>query len=77
MIVDADHEIEVRVSTSLDGAALFTSDGQVSQPLGAGDHVRIRRGAHDLQLIHPPGYDYFNILRNKLQWGRGQKTHPA
>lgn len=74
LIVDADHAIEVRVSKSLDGAALFTSDGQVSQPLGAGDHVRIRRGVHDLELIHPPGYDYFNILRNKLQWGRGQKT---
>ncbi|MES1945910.1 sugar kinase [Salinisphaera sp. C84B14] len=72
LIVDADHEIEIRVAETLDGAALFTSDGQVSQPLGAGDCVHIRRGAHDLKLIHPPGYDYFNILRNKLQWGRGQ-----
>ena len=73
LIVDADHEIEVRVADTLDGAALFTSDGQVSQPLGAGDCVHIRRGEHDLKLIHPRGYDYFNILRNKLQWGRGQK----
>ncbi|MES1940197.1 sugar kinase [Salinisphaera sp. T5B8] len=73
LIVDADHEIEVRVADTLDGAALFTSDGQVSQPLGAGDCVHIRRGEHDLKLIHPCGYDYFNILRNKLQWGRGQK----
>ena len=57
---------------AFDGAALFTSDGQVSQPLGAGDCVHIRRGEHDLKLIHPRGYDYFNILRNKLHWGRGQ-----
>jgi NAD+ kinase len=73
LIVDANHEIEIRVADTLDGAALFTSDGQVSQPLGAGDRVRIVRGPHDLKLVHPPGYDYFNILRNKLQWGRGQK----
>ena len=73
LIVDANHEIEIRVADTLDGAALFTSDGQVSQPLGAGDRVLIQRGPHDLHLIHPPGYDYFNILRNKLQWGRGQK----
>ncbi|GAB3682380.1 NAD(+) kinase [Salinisphaera aquimarina] len=74
LIVDANHRIEVHVADSLDGSALFTSDGQVTQALAAGDRVLIERGAHDLQLIHPPGYDYFNILRNKLQWGRGQNT---
>ena len=74
LIVDADHTVEIRVADTLAGAALFTSDGQVSQPLHAGDRVLIERGAHDLRLIHPPGYDYFNILRNKLQWGRGQQT---
>lgn len=73
LIVDAAHEIEVRVGASHEGAALFTSDGQVTQPLGPGDRVLIERGPHDLKLIHPPGYDYFNILRNKLQWGRGQQ----
>lgn len=73
LIVDANHAIEIHVADTLAGAALFTSDGQVSQPLGAGDRVLVERGAHDLHLIHPPGYDYFNILRNKLQWGRGQQ----
>ena len=73
LIVDADHCIEVHVADNLDGSALFTSDGQVTQALAAGDRVRIERAPHDLQLIHPPGYDYFNILRNKLQWGRGQQ----
>jgi NAD+ kinase len=22
-------------------------------------------------LLHPPGYDYFRLLRSKLHWGRG------
>lgn len=74
LIVDAHHEIEVQVARTLDGAALFTSDGQITQPLGAGDSVHIRRSPDDLHLIHPSGYDYFNILRNKLQWGRGQQA---
>lgn len=77
LIVDADHCIEVHVADNLDGSALFTSDGQVTQALAAGDRVRIERAPHDLQLIHPPGYDYFNILRNKLQWGRGQNMPNA
>ncbi|ROO29315.1 NAD(+) kinase [Salinisphaera japonica] len=72
LIVDGDHEIEIHVADSLDGNALFTSDGQVSRALDAGDSVVISRADHDLALIHPPGYDYFNILRNKLHWGRGQ-----
>ena len=73
LIVHADHEIEVHVAASHEGAALFTTDGQTSQPLGPDDRVCIRRGPHALKLIHPPGYDYFNILRSKLQWGRGQR----
>ncbi len=74
LIVDANHRIEVQISPSHDGTALFTSDGQVTQPLAPGDRVLIERAGHDLVLIHPPGYDYFNILRNKLHWGRGQAT---
>lgn len=74
LIVDAHHEIEIHVADTLDGAAQFTTDGQVSRSLNAGDRVLVQRGPHDLRLIHPPGYDYFNILRNKLQWGRGQQT---
>ncbi|ROO29006.1 inorganic polyphosphate/ATP-NAD kinase [Salinisphaera orenii MK-B5] len=77
LIVDAAHRVEVRVADGHDGAALFTSDGQVTQPLEPGDRVLIERGDHDLRLIHPPGYDYFNILRNKLQWGRGQQLPRA
>jgi len=23
-------------------------------------------------LLHPPGYDYFRLLRSKLHWGRGE-----
>ncbi|HET7314352.1 NAD(+) kinase [Salinisphaera sp.] len=74
LIVDADHEIEIRIARSLEDGALFTSDGQVSQGLGAGDSLIVARAPHDLHLIHPPGYDYFNILRNKLHWGRGQQV---
>jgi NAD+ kinase len=27
-----------------------------------------------IQLIHPPGYDYFGILRSKLFWGRDSRV---
>lgn len=74
LIVDADHEVEIHISRSLEGGALYTSDGQVTQKLAAGDSVVVARAPYDLHLIHPPGYDYFNILRNKLHWGRDQQA---
>ncbi|MES1937806.1 sugar kinase [Salinisphaera hydrothermalis C27AD] len=74
LIVDAHHEIEIHVAHTIEGGALYTSDGQVSQGLAAGDSVVVARAPYDLHLIHPPGYDYFNILRNKLHWGRGQQA---
>lgn len=76
LVLDARHRIEVRVGPEDDVQALFTVDGQMSQTLLAGDRVVVERADHDLTLIHPPDYDYFKILRNKLHWGRGQRVLP-
>jgi NAD+ kinase len=76
LVIDARHRIEVVVGPEDDTQAVFTADGQMNQTLCAGDRVLIERADHDLTLIHPPGYDYFKILRNKLHWGRGQRILP-
>jgi NAD+ kinase len=33
-------------------------------------------GAADerVTLIHPPGYDFYEILRSKLHWGRDSRV---
>ena len=28
-----------------------------------------------ITLLHPPGYDYFRLLRSKLHWGLGGLAH--
>jgi NAD+ kinase len=43
-------------------------DGQSYFDAKAGDTVRIARSAHALTLLHPPGYSYFAMLREKLHW---------
>jgi NAD+ kinase len=48
--------------------AQISFDGQVNLTLDPGDRVTVRRHGHDLRLIHPPGHDYFDILRRKLRW---------
>lgn len=48
--------------------ATVSCDGQVSHTLEAGDRITIRKHDHSLRLLHPQGYDYFAILREKLRW---------
>ena len=48
--------------------AQISCDGQVNLTLDPGDRVTVRRHDHDLRLIHPPGHDYFDVLRKKLRW---------
>lgn len=73
LIVNAKHAIEVVISSDISTEALVTCDGQWNRELRAGDRVRIEPASQRLQIIHPPGYDYYNLLRSKLGWGRGQR----
>lgn len=43
-------------------------DGQPAADLREGDRVAIRRSRHSARFVHPPGYDYFAMLREKLHW---------
>lgn len=73
IVVDASHHVEVVIAEGQSNQALVTCDGQWNQTLAPGERVKIVQSQHHLQLIHPPGYDYFSILRNKLRWGRDQQ----
>jgi NAD+ kinase len=59
--------IEVIVVNAAD--AQISYDGQGQYPLMVGDHVRIERAPQEIQLVHPKDYCYFDMLRNKLNWG--------
>ena len=48
-------------------------DGQSHFDALAGDTVRIVRSAHVVTLLHPPGYSYFAMLREKLHWSATPK----
>ena len=43
-------------------------DGQSHFDARAGDTVRVVRSAHGVTLLHPPGYSYLAMLREKLHW---------
>ncbi len=66
-------EIEVRIVHATDSRVHF--DGQVTVDLKPGDAVRIRRSVFSIRLLHPPGYSYFAMLRQKLHWSEQPKVY--
>ena len=50
------------------GDARVHLDGQSHFDIVAGDIVRVARSSHVVTLLHPPGYSYFAMLREKLNW---------
>ena len=38
------------------------------------DTLSISAAKNRIKLIHPPGYDFYGILRSKLFWGRDSRT---
>jgi NAD+ kinase len=67
IVVHDDSSIDIFVSAGTVDAQV-SCDGQMSYLLDAGDQVTVRRHAHTLRLLHPPGHDYYAMLREKLRW---------
>jgi NAD+ kinase len=59
--------IEITLKRSIEARLHF--DGQLQYDLREGDRVTIRRAAQTITFVHPPGYSYYAMLREKLHWG--------
>jgi NAD+ kinase len=69
LVVPEGAEFEMVLKTPREEVAL-TLDGQVGLPLEYGDRVVVRKSRTTFNLIQAPARNYFDILRNKLKWGR-------
>jgi NAD+ kinase len=69
IVVPDDAEIELLLKTDNEEVAL-TLDGQVGHPLKVEDRVAIRKSRTTFNLIQPMNRNYFDVLRDKLRWGR-------
>jgi NAD+ kinase len=65
--LNSDSKIEISL-VQIDTAQV-SYDGQFQLELEVGDKIIIQRAAKDISLLHPCEYCYFEMLRNKLNWG--------
>ena len=61
-----DCTVEMVLTRGRDAGAHF--DGQAHFTLQERDCVTVRRSEHKIRFLHPAGYDYFKMLRQKLHW---------
>ena len=68
IVVDADSQVEILLPKQNRFTALACVDGQINMDFMPGDTLKIEKGQFALRLIQPRGYDYFDVLREKLRW---------
>jgi NAD+ kinase len=75
IVVSGQSRVDVSLNERHGTRAQVTCDGVVLGELLAGDRLEVRPSGSRITLLHPPGYDYFRLLRSKLHWGRGSFDH--
>jgi len=66
--IGADSEIEIRFNKGNFEGIQISCDGQVNRQITEDQTLRIRVCEKTLRLLHPTNYDYYHILRTKLNW---------
>ena len=66
--------IEIVMLHAADARAHF--DGFALTDLQEGDRLVLRRSADAIRFVHPPGYSYFMMLREKLRWSETPDARP-
>jgi NAD+ kinase len=74
LVVRGDRSIEIRMIERGDARSAISCDGRHFSDLSPDQTLRVSRSGFAATLIHPEGYDYFRILRSKLNWGRGSRS---
>lgn len=75
IVVPGDSTIDVRLMSHHEMQAQVSCDATVLGALKPGGRLEIMPSARTVTLLHPPGYDYFRLLRSKLHWGLGGLAH--
>lgn len=69
IVVPDDSEISLKLLKKNEGVIL-TLDGQIGHSMKTRDVVKIRKSDTSFNLVQPTNRNYFDVLRNKLKWGR-------
>ncbi len=70
IVIPASATVRVKPVIGDRDGAFVTLDGQAGFELRAGDEITVGRAAEPMRLIRPSTRSYFEVLREKLNWGQ-------
>lgn len=66
IVLPAESSVEIELVDAKEGRAYF--DMQTFKPMANGDILQLCAGKYGFTLLHPPGYNHYDLLRRKLKW---------
>ena len=69
IVLSRQSRVELRLVAQAPTKAQVTCDGVLLGNLHPEGRLAIGPADRHVTLLHPPGYDYYRILRSKLHWG--------
>ncbi len=68
LVIDGEAKIELHISQFNEADLRVSCDGHESRMVKPGQKVAIQKNDHQLRLLHPLDYHYYDTLRSKLGW---------
>jgi NAD+ kinase len=73
IVIPASQDIDIKLLERDNTQAEVTVDGNHLGTLRPGDALRVAAAGERITMLHPPGHDFYGILRSKLFWGRDSR----
>jgi len=76
LLVPSNEEVTIRITDIIgshsiaEETASLSLDGQTTVSIKKGQDIRVQQHSNFVHLLHPKGYDYFEIIRSKLHWSK-------
>lgn len=74
IVLTRQSRIEIRLVARSGARAQVTCDGFLFDALEVDSRLSIGPAREVITLLHPPGHDFFRLLRSKLHWGRSGRS---
>lgn len=77
LVLPSTSTVRVGLERDTHGPAHVVCDGEPLAKLAGGEAVTISLATQAVTLLHPRDYNYYELLRSKLNWGRANRDRPS
>lgn len=77
LVLPSTSTVRVTLERDTQNSAHVMCDGEALEKLAAGETLTIALATQTVTLLHPRDYNYYELLRSKLNWGRVNRDRPA